>query len=82
LESEHVAGAEPLLAPVMVAGKRVSAAATLMEAQKRCRSEVERLPETLRGLAMAQPPYPVRHSAALEALLDQVRERVARLSPD
>ncbi len=82
LESENVEGAEPLLKAVMIAGKRVYAAPTLMEAQKRCRSEVERLPETLRGLAVAQPPYPVRHSAALEALLDQVRERVARLSPD
>jgi nicotinate phosphoribosyltransferase len=82
LESEHVAGAEPLLAPVMVAGKRVSAAAPLAEAQKRCRSEVERLPEALRGLTVAQPAYPVRYSARLEALLDQVRERVARISPD
>jgi nicotinate phosphoribosyltransferase len=81
LESEHVDGAEPLLVPVMVAGKRVSAAAPLAEAQKRCRSEVERLPEALRGLAAAQPPYPVRYSASLEDLLDQVRERVARLSP-
>src|SRR5579862_5624113 len=82
LESENVEGAEPLLKAVMIAGKRVSATAPLAEAQKRCRSEVERLSEALRGLAMAQPPYPVRHSAALEALLDQVRERVARLSPD
>jgi nicotinate phosphoribosyltransferase len=82
LESEHVAGAEPLLTPVMIAGKRVSPAEPLRDAQKRCRSEVERLPEALRGLAAAQPAYPVRYSARLEELLDQVRERVARLSPN
>jgi hypothetical protein len=77
-----MAGAQPLLAPVMLAGKRVGAAKPLAEAQKRCRSEVERLPEALRGLALAQPAYLVRYSAHLEELLDQVRERVARLSPD
>jgi hypothetical protein len=66
----------------MLAGKRVSVAEPLAEAQKRCRSEVERLPGALRGLAPAQPAYPVRYSARLEELLDQVRERVARLSPD
>jgi nicotinate phosphoribosyltransferase len=82
LESEPVAGAEPLLAPVMLAGKRAGAARPLAEAQKRCRSEVERLPEALRALALAQPAYPVRYSTRLEELLDQVRERVARLSPD
>ena len=83
LEAEPVAGAAPLLTPVMLAGKRVTPAATLCWKRKSAAaSEVERLPEALRGLALAQPAYPVRYSARLEELLDQVRERVARLSPD
>ena len=81
LESEQVIGAEPLLGPVMTGGKRVSPAEPLKEAQLRCRSQVERLPERLRELGTAQQPYPVRYSARLEELLGELRERVARVSP-
>jgi len=82
LENEQVAGAEPLLVPVMIAGSRVPAAAgSVAEAQRRCRAGVESLPEALRGLAPARPPYPVGYSARLEEMLDQVRERIGRISP-
>jgi nicotinate phosphoribosyltransferase len=77
LEEEHTPG-EPLLVPVLRAGKRVSHAVSLAEMQKRCQSQIERLPTPLRGLAPSGRAYPVRHSARLEALLEQVRERITR----
>jgi len=77
LEDEHVTG-EPLLVPVMREGKRVGHAEPLPELQKRCQSQIERLPAAVRALTPANHAYPVRHSARLEALLEQVRERIAR----
>jgi nicotinate phosphoribosyltransferase len=77
LEEEHMPG-EPLLVPVLRAGKRVSDAPSLAEMQKRCQPQIERLPAPLRGLAPCGLAYPVRHSARLEALLEQVRERITR----
>jgi len=77
LEEEQTPG-EPLLVPVLRAGKRVSHAVSLAEMQKRCQSQIERLPTPLRGLAPSGRAYPVRHSARLEALLEQVRERITR----
>jgi nicotinate phosphoribosyltransferase len=77
LEDELMPG-EPLLLPVMRAGKRVSPGALLPELQKRCQSQIERLPAAIRALAISDHPYPVRHSARLETMLDEVRERVAR----
>jgi nicotinate phosphoribosyltransferase len=77
LEEEHMPG-EPLLLPVMREGKRLSPIAPLGELQKRCQSQIERLPATVRALAVSDQAYPVRHSARLEALLEEVRERIAR----
>jgi nicotinate phosphoribosyltransferase len=77
LEEEHMPG-EPLLVPVMRAGKRVSPVAPLAELQKRCQSQIECLPAAVRALAVSDPAYSVRHSARLEALLEEVRERIAR----
>ncbi len=77
LEDESMPG-EPLLLPVMRGGKRMSPAEPLAELQKRCQSQIERLPAAVRGLPVSEPPYPVRHSARLEALLEQVRERIGR----
>ena len=77
LETESMPG-EPLLIPMMRGGKRVSPAVPLKESQQRCQAQAERLPAALRALAVAEPPYPVRHSARLEALLEEVRERTMR----
>jgi nicotinate phosphoribosyltransferase len=77
LEEEHMSG-EPLLVPVMRAGKRLGPAAPLPELQKRCQLQIECLPAAVRALAVPRQPYPVRHSARLEALLEEVRERIAR----
>jgi nicotinate phosphoribosyltransferase len=78
LESEPAPRGEPLLAPAMRNGRRVLPPVPLAEAQRRCRAQVGRLPAALRELTGAPAPYAVHHSARLEALLEQVRERVAR----
>ncbi len=78
LEDEPAPAGTPLLAPVMREGRRTLPAETLVEQQRRCRAQVERLPAGLRSLAPAARPYPVRHSARLEEMLRQVRARVAR----
>jgi hypothetical protein len=62
----------------MRAGKRLGPAAPLPELQKRCQLQIECLPAAVRALAVSRQPYPVRHSARLEALLEEVRERIAR----
>jgi nicotinate phosphoribosyltransferase len=76
LEEESPAPGEPLLVPVLRAGQRVAPMAPLAAAQQRCRDQMLRLPAALRGLAPAPQKYSVCHSARLESLLEQVRERV------
>ena len=75
LEDEHIAGALPLLEPVMKAGARIAPPPGLTEAQARCLLQVAGLPEELRLLAQA-PAYAVQHSERLKELLDEVRRRV------
>ena len=59
---------EPLLAPVMRGGERLEAGAEpLARARERAASEIARLPERLRRLEPASPPYGVEVSAALRA---------------
>jgi nicotinate phosphoribosyltransferase len=77
LEDERVTG-EPLLLPVMRAGKRVRAASPLAELQNRCQSQIEHLPAAIRALTVSDRAYSVRYSTRLEALLADVRERIAR----
>jgi len=79
LEGEAAPG-EPLLVPVMRAGRRITPEEPLKELQQRCRSQIALLPKPLRELGPAASAYPVRHSARLEALLAHVRERVARVT--
>ena len=77
LEEERLPG-DPLLCPVMLEGKRVSPAAPLAELQKRCQSQIEHLPASVRAQEFSDEAYPVRHSSRLEMLLEEVRERIAR----
>jgi nicotinate phosphoribosyltransferase len=79
LEGEAAPG-EPLLVPVMRGGRRLGPPEPLKELQQRCRTQIAHLPPVLRELAPVPSPYPVRHSARLEAMLEQVRARVARVS--
>lgn len=55
----------PLLAPVMLAGSRISPPLALDEIRARARVETDRLPERLRDLEPAAPPYAVDLSATL-----------------
>ncbi|MCL4799137.1 MAG: nicotinate phosphoribosyltransferase [Burkholderiales bacterium] len=63
---------EPLLAPVMRAGRRVAPAPALDAIRAHAHRELERLPPRLRALADATPPYPVEIAPALAALADTV----------
>ncbi len=59
---------EPLLEPVMRAGRRVRPLPPLAAARDRAREQLERLPAGLRGLEDAPAPYPVEIAPALRAL--------------
>jgi nicotinate phosphoribosyltransferase len=75
-EGEDAPG-RPLLELVMRAGERTGAGrATLAEARARAADELAQLPEAVRGLAPARPPYPVEISPALMEEARKVRERV------
>lgn len=76
-DEEGVPG-RPLLVQVMAGGERLAAGrATLEQARERARDEIGRLPERLRALEPADPPYPVEVSAGLRELQEQVVERLA-----
>jgi nicotinate phosphoribosyltransferase len=68
---------EPLLRPVMQAGRRMPGADTLKQARERCRRELALLPEPLRALEPA-PPYPVKVSEGLVRLAQEVDRRQAQ----
>ena len=83
LDTESFAGSEPLLVPVMRGGKRIEAAgeepgATLRRARNRCLADRARTPQRILRLAAAERPFPVRHSAQLEELHNQVKQAVAK----
>lgn len=64
----------PLLEPVMRGGKRLGSAPPVHSVRNRVRTELERLPEPLRGLSAARP-YPVTISPALRTLALAVDEQ-------
>jgi nicotinate phosphoribosyltransferase len=67
----------PLIGPVMRAGRAAGARPPLAQARAHAAAELARLPEHLRRLGPGAP-YPVRVSAALRALTDEVdREQKA-----
>jgi len=67
----------PLLRPVMRGGKRIaSASETLEEIRARAAEEIAKLPERLRGLEAADPPYPVEVSQALLAEAERLRAHI------
>lgn len=75
LEGEEVPGGQPLLVPVMRAGRRVAPSPPLNELRERCREALEQLPDRYRRFDATQP-YPVRQSPRLAALLEEVRRRI------
>ena len=77
LVDENLDG-EPLLVPVMKDGARLTAPDALTTIRERARREVARLPERIRNLEPAEPPYPVEVSDALTAERDRVRAEIER----
>ena len=69
LEDDSAPG-EPLIAPVVRAGKRVTPAPTFAQIRERSARELARLPEPLRRLEAVD--YPVRISENLKALAAQI----------
>ena len=69
----------PLLHPVMREGRRLpSASPTLEEIRARAAEETSKLPERLRSLEPAEPPYQVEVSEALRAGAERLRARLER----
>ncbi|HXF67553.1 MAG TPA: nicotinate phosphoribosyltransferase [Burkholderiales bacterium] len=71
---------EALLVPVMRGGRRLAAPEPLQAIRERAARELARLPERLRALDPAEPPYRVEIAPALRSLADQV-DRTTRSVP-
>ena len=68
----------PLLERVMAGGRTLAEdSGDLERARERARREIGRLPPRVRGLAPADPPYPVAVSAALAGYAAEVRREIA-----
>jgi nicotinate phosphoribosyltransferase len=75
---EELAG-RPLLEPVMRSGRRLpEGGRSLQETRAYAAREVAALPERLRRMDAARPPYPVEVSPALRALEHEVEESVEK----
>ncbi len=67
----------PLLVPVMEGGERLAAGdLTLEGARERARDELDRLPDRIRSLEPADPPYPVQIDEDLEEYQKRVIEEL------
>jgi nicotinate phosphoribosyltransferase len=71
---------EPLIEPVMAAGRRIRPKPTLAEIRDRAARELERLPEPLRRLRPG-PSYPVTVSDRLKRLAEETDRRLAARQP-
>jgi nicotinate phosphoribosyltransferase len=75
--AEEPLSGRPLLIPVMRGGERLPAGRSdLDQARARARSEIDRLPEHVRALEPADPPYPVDLSPALKRFARDIAETV------
>ncbi len=67
---------EPLLHPVMSNGSRLDAGRESLDAMReRARKSIETLPERLRKLETAEPPYPVEPSELLREVMESLRRK-------
>jgi len=72
---DEVLPGQPLLVPVMIAGRRVPTHdGSLAAARRHARAQLAALPPPLRALDDAAAPYPVHPSERLTADLDRLRE--------
>ncbi len=77
LEGDHQPG-EPLLKPVIKAGRRIEPAPALAEIRAHAASELEKLPEALRALD-PNASYPVTIADPLRRLTEETDRRLAQL---
>jgi nicotinate phosphoribosyltransferase len=70
-ESDPALG-EPLLALVMRNGRRIAVPESLDVIRERAAADLAKLPDRLRALVPADPPYPVQVSSRLRSLADEV----------
>jgi len=76
--ADEEAPGRPLLAPVMRDGERLEAGRDSLEAARdRARRETALLPERVRALAPADPPYPVEETRRLERDRELAARRAA-----
>lgn len=76
---DATAPGRPLLRPVMEGGRPTAPEATELDASReRARNEVARLPQRVRALDAAEPPYPVAIAADLRAAQDRIAHRFRR----
>ena len=83
LEHELMPEAEQLLVPVMGQGRRIKSMrhdsiAIVKSARERFLAGRQRLPSCFLSLKKRDQPVPVHYSTCLEALCDQVRQRVVK----
>jgi len=70
LEGEHVAGARPILEPVMAGGRRLAEAPPLDEVRNRCATTLATLPKPLKSLTHSVE-YRVERSERLRDLVER-----------
>ena len=81
LADENPAAGTPLLVPVMREGKCLPAGQSdLPAARERAEQQRQALPPRLHALETAEPPYPVKLSAALAAEQERLRTALAQQS--
>jgi nicotinate phosphoribosyltransferase len=69
----------PLLQPMMCDGRRLAAAlGDLEQARRHAATEIGHLPDRVRSIDPADPPYPVEVSAALKGYQDKITREMAR----
>ena len=71
-EENDPAQGEPLLELVMKNGRRIAPPESLAVVRERAAADLARLPDRLRTLAPADPPYPVEVAPRLQNLAHQV----------
>jgi nicotinate phosphoribosyltransferase len=65
---------DPLLRRMMTNGRRIGLAPSLDELREQARASIDRLPEAIRDIEPADPPYPVEISERLREHRAEVRE--------
>ncbi|HEY6254817.1 MAG TPA: hypothetical protein VIY51_03400 [Xanthobacteraceae bacterium] len=75
IEGDDAVAGEPLLRPVMRAGRRIAASPSLAECRAAAARSLAQLPPTLRALEPATP-YAVEVSPALAGLAAEVDSRL------